>query len=103
MNAARTAFVIPIKADAERFFPEEKMRVYRTQDAGQTWQALENGLPQKEVFDCVLRDSLHSDGQKLAFGTTGGKAYFSANNGDDWETVAEHLPRITCVRILGDG
>ncbi len=103
MNAARTAFVIPIKADTTRFFPDEKMRVYRTTDAGENWEALADGLPQHGVFDCVLRDSFHSDGGNLAFGTTGGKVYFSDNQGDNWETVAEHLPRISCVRIFSDG
>ncbi len=100
MNAKDTAFIIPIKADAERFFPEEKMRVYRTRDAGETWHPLANGLPQEGVFDCVLRDSFHSNKNNLAFGTTGGKAYFSADDGENWECVTEHLPRISCVRVF---
>jgi photosystem II stability/assembly factor-like uncharacterized protein len=102
MNAPKTAFVIPIKADAERFFPDGKMRIYRTCDAGETWQALFNGLPQKDVFDCVLRDSFDAEGNCLAFGTTGGKVYFSADDGDYWQEVAGHLPRISCVRVLVD-
>lgn len=100
MNNKDTGFIIPIKADAERFFPDQKMRVYRTKDAGETWHSLANGLPQEEVFDCVLRDSFHSQGENLAFGTTGGKAYFSGDNGENWETVVEHLPRISCVRVF---
>ena len=100
MSGKDTAFIIPIKADIERFFPEEKMRVYRTKDAGETWQALANGLPQEGVFDCVLRDSFHSSGENLAFGTTGGNAYFTSDNGETWDKIAEHLPRITCVRVF---
>lgn len=99
-NRADTAFVIPIKADEFRVFPEGKLRVYRTEDAGESWQSLDKGLPQENAYDCVLRDSFTSASEsELAFGTTGGSLYFSDDNGDSWETVANHLPRITCVRM----
>ncbi|MFV0389944.1 MAG: WD40/YVTN/BNR-like repeat-containing protein [Pyrinomonadaceae bacterium] len=99
-NRANTAFILPINSDQFRVFPEGKMGVYRTQDAGETWQRLENGLPQENAFDCVLRDNFSAaDENRLAIGTTGGSLYVSEDNGDSWETIAEHLPRITCVRI----
>jgi photosystem II stability/assembly factor-like uncharacterized protein len=78
------------------------MRVYKTNDAGETWTPLTDGLPQENVFDCVLRDCFCSSGEKLAFGTTGGKAFFTDDNGATWQTVAEYLPRISCVRIIGE-
>ncbi len=96
------AFVIPIKADEFRVFPEGKCRVYRTSDGGESWDALSEGLPQENAYDCVLRDSFTGSGESLAFGTTGGSVYFSDNNGDSWDTVADHLPRITCVRMSED-
>lgn len=102
MNAKNTAFIIPIKADVERVFPDQKMRVYKTTDAGETWDALAKGLPQDNVFDCVLRDSFCSSGNRLAFGTTGGHAYFTDDDGASWQQVAEFLPRISCVRIHGE-
>ncbi len=99
-NNPDTAFIIPIKAAEFRVFPEGRLRVYRTRDAGESWQPLEKGLPQKDAYDCVLRDSFSSAGDSdLAFGTTGGSLYFSEDNGESWETIANHLPRITCVRI----
>ena len=94
-----TAFIIPIKADEFRVFPDGHCRVYRTQNGGDSWDALSNGLPQENAYDCVLRDSFTGDGENLAFGTTGGSLYISTDNGDSWEALAEHLPRITCVRI----
>jgi hypothetical protein len=48
----------------------------------------------------VLRDSFHASGRNLVFGTTGGNAYFSADDGETWDKIAEHLPRITCVRVF---
>jgi photosystem II stability/assembly factor-like uncharacterized protein len=95
------AFIIPIKADEFRVFPDGKARVYRTTDGGESWDALSEGLPQENAYDCVLRDSFNSDGENLAFGTTGGSLYFSDDEGESWDTIADHLPRITCVRIGG--
>ncbi len=100
-NNPNTAFIIPIKADEFRVFPDGKMGVYRTQDSGESWTRLDKGLPQENAYDCVLRDSFSAAGNSdLAFGTTGGSVYFSDDNGDSWETITNHLPRITCVRIF---
>lgn len=93
-----TVFVIPIESDYNRVFPERRMRVYRSRDAGESWEALASGLPQANVFDCVLRDALDVRGDHIAFGTTGGSLFVSFDDGDSWNRVAEHLPRITCVR-----
>jgi len=99
-NKPDTAFIIPIKADDFRVFPDGKLGVYRTEDAGENWKRLDKGLPQENAYDCVLRDSFTtSEDANLAFGTTGGSLYFSDDNGDSWDTIANHLPRITCVRI----
>ena len=100
-NNPNTAFIIPINSDEYRVFPEGKMGVYRTEDGGDSWKRLDTGLPQENAYDCVLRDSFSSiGGNDLAFGTTGGSVYFSGDNGESWETITNHLPRITCVRIF---
>lgn len=99
MNAANTGFIIPIKADQFRFFPDKKMRVYRTQDGGDTWHPLSNGLPQEDVYDCVLRDNMAVKDETVAFGTTGGQVFVSEDNGESWVNIASHLPRVDCVRV----
>jgi photosystem II stability/assembly factor-like uncharacterized protein len=94
-----TVFVIPIESDYNRVFPEGRMRVFRSRDAGETWEGLGDGLPQSDVFDCVLRDALDVRGETdVAFGTTGGSLYFSDDEGGSWTRIAGHLPRIACVR-----
>jgi photosystem II stability/assembly factor-like uncharacterized protein len=98
-TAADTAFIIPIHADDFRVFPEGKVRVFRTQNAGDSWDELANGLPLRNAYDNVLRDSFNSNGESISFGTTGGSLYLSDDNGESWDTLADHLPRITCVRI----
>ena len=75
--------------------------MYRTKNAGTSWEPLADGLPQSQVFDSVLRDSLAADGHDPAgvyFGTRNGKVFASANEGESWKEIADGLPSICCVK-----
>ena len=62
------------------------MFVARTEDGGNTWTELRNGLPQENAYDITFRHAMHiDDGNRLAFGTTGGNLYLSDNRGDSWD------------------
>jgi len=98
---ADTAYIIPIESDEFRCTPEARLRVYRTRNAGASWEALTEGLPQEDAFETILRDGLkadQSDPTGLYFGTRSGKLFASKNGGDSWTTIAEGLPPITCVK-----
>ncbi|MBM3946741.1 MAG: exo-alpha-sialidase, partial [SAR202 cluster bacterium] len=41
------AYVLPLQSGEMRTPPEGKLRVYRTENAGKTWEALTKGLPQR--------------------------------------------------------
>src|ERR1700741_295102 len=41
-----SAWIVPLESDEFRCTPEGKLRVYRTRDAGASWEPLANGLPQ---------------------------------------------------------
>jgi photosystem II stability/assembly factor-like uncharacterized protein len=94
-----TAYVIPNGSAFNRWTPEAKCRVYRTSDCGASWQGLTAGLPQKDAFITVLRDAFTSDAVSgLYFGTRSGELYASTDDGETWETLAEHLPPVLMVR-----
>jgi hypothetical protein len=62
---------------------------------------LTRGLPQKDAYITVLRDAFTSDNLHpagLYFGTRSGELYSSANDGDSWDLLAEHLPPVLSVR-----
>jgi photosystem II stability/assembly factor-like uncharacterized protein len=56
-----TVYVVQLKSDSERYPPDGKLRVYRSRTGGHEWEALGNGLPQKDCYANVLRDALAVD------------------------------------------
>ncbi|MBL7813852.1 MAG: exo-alpha-sialidase [Saprospiraceae bacterium] len=94
------AWVIPAKSDELRVPHDLALCVCRTEDGGQTWRQLRNGLPQNHIFDIVFRHSFHNLGDILAFGTTTGNLYLSENGGDDWQCLSNYLARIDSVLFL---
>ncbi len=98
---ASTAYIIPLIADVKRWTADAACRVYQTTDAGASWEPLTCGLPQQDAFVTVLRDGFTTDGADpvgLYFGTRGGQVFASHDAGQNWHTVAEHLPPVLCVR-----
>ena len=98
---AQSAYIIPLESDEFRCTPEGKLRVYRTKNAGESWEALSNGLPQENALETVLRDGLSADKLQPAgiyFGTRNGKLFGSKDAGESWTAIVESLPAIVCVK-----
>ena len=97
-----TIYVVPIKSDSEHYPPDGKLRVYRSRTGGNEWEALTNGLPQRDCYVNVLRDSMTVDSLDpcgIYFGTTGGQVYASSNGGDSWEAIVRDLPAVYSVEV----
>jgi photosystem II stability/assembly factor-like uncharacterized protein len=98
---ADTVYVVPLESDEFRCPPEGRLRVYRTRNAGRSWEALAKGLPQAGFYETVLRDSLAADSLDpvgLYFGTRGGKLFASRDEGSSWKEVFDGLPAVLCVK-----
>jgi photosystem II stability/assembly factor-like uncharacterized protein len=97
-----TIYVVPIKSDSEHYPPDGKLRVYRSRTGGNEWEALTNGLPQRDCYVNVLRDAMAVDSLDrcgIYFGTTGGQVYASADAGDHWTPIARDLPAVLSVEV----
>jgi hypothetical protein len=95
-----TAWVMPLVADMQRVPPEGRLRVHRTRDAGETWTELGAGLPDGS-WTSVLRDAFCADEAEttgIYLGTRDGCVYASADEGDTFTTIAEHLPDVLALR-----
>lgn len=105
---ADTAYIVPIESDEYRCTPEGKLRVYRTRNAGKSWEPMTKGLPQKNAMETVLRDGMASDTLDPAgiyFGTRSGMVYGSHDDGKSWQPILEGVPPVVCVHaaVVGEG
>jgi serine/threonine protein kinase len=94
-------YIVPVESDEFRCACEGKLRVYRTRNAGGTWEPLSRGLPQKRAYETVLRDAMTADSFDpvgLYFGTRSGQLFGSRDEGRTWEKILDGLPAIVCVR-----
>ena len=97
-----TIYVVPIKSDSEHFPLDGKLRVYRSRTGGDRWEALTEGLPQRDCYVNVLRDAMAVDSLEscgVYFGTTGGQVYASADAGDTWAPIVRDLPAVLSVEV----
>jgi len=97
-----TIYVVPITSDSQHFVPDGKLRVYRSRSGGEEWEALTNGLPQRDCYVNVLRDAMAVDALDscgIYFGTTGGQVYASADAGDTWHAIVRDLPAVLSVEV----
>jgi serine/threonine protein kinase len=100
-------YILPIESDEFRCTPDGRLRVYRTRNAGTSWEPLARGLPQKRAYETVLRDAMTTDSldpHGLYFGTRSGQLYGSCDEGKSWKRILESLPAVVCVRsaVIGE-
>jgi photosystem II stability/assembly factor-like uncharacterized protein len=101
-----TAYLLPLESDEYRCTPGGRSTVWRTADGGVSWEALTSGLPQRDAHLTVLRDAFTTDGRDpagLYFGTRSGEVYGSADDGESWRLLADHLPPVLSVRAAPVG
>jgi photosystem II stability/assembly factor-like uncharacterized protein len=97
-----TIYVIPLKGAEFRCPPDNKLRVFRSRDGGESWEGLESGLPQDNAFMGILREGMAMDSLDPAgiyFGTNTGKIFASSDEGDSWRVLADNLPPVYSVSV----
>lgn len=99
-------YVIPLDGGHGRVMPEGSAAVWRTRDAGATWQRLGGGLPQRDAYLGVLREGMAIDALDvpgLYFGTSTGELFASVDEGESWRELAGYLPAISSVEVAAIG
>ncbi len=99
-------FVVPLAYaglyDNFRVSPGQ-FTVYRTTDAGDSWQPMTNGLPGPNDYQSVYREGMDTDGLDDAgvyVGTTNGQVYATIDGGDRWQRLPGTLPPILSVTAV---
>ena len=97
-----TFYVIPVDPGHARTMHHGKASVWRTRDAGSSWQRLHQGLPQEDAYLGVLREGMandHLDSPGLYFGTSTGQVFASIDEGETWSELAGYLPAISSIEV----
>ena len=98
---ADSAYVIPLIGAEDRTPPNGAVRVWETRDAGASWQARGDGLPER-AYLTILREAFDNSGEgeglELYFGATSGEVFGSKDAGASWTQVADHLAPVYSVR-----
>ncbi len=97
-----TFYVIPLDPGHGRCMPDGHAAVWRTRDAGSSWQRLDQGLPHEGAYVGVLREGMAIDTYDtpgLYFGTSTGQVFASSDEGDSWSEIASYLPGISSVEV----
>jgi photosystem II stability/assembly factor-like uncharacterized protein len=97
-----TFYVAPVDPGHGRIMHDGHASVWRTKDAGSSWQRLDKGLPHHDAHLGVLREGMAIDGYDspgVYFGTSTGQVFASADEGDSWNEIASYLPAISSVEV----
>ncbi len=95
-----TVYVFPLNGSGQRYPPDAKARVWRSKDAGETWEELGTGLPD-DFYVGVMRDAMCADDHADAgiyFGARNGAVWASPDSGATWHQIVADLPDIMVVR-----
>jgi photosystem II stability/assembly factor-like uncharacterized protein len=97
-----TVWVFPM--DGTQVWPrtsiDGKPAVYKTSNAGKTWQRQDKGMPKQQAWFTVKRQAMNADTEAkvgLYFGTTSGEVWMSRDEGASWAPIAQHLPHIYSI------
>jgi hypothetical protein len=96
-----SVYIVPVESDEFRCSCDGRLRVYRTRNAGASWEPLSRGLPQKRAYETVLRDGMAADSLDpfgIYFGTRSGQLFASTDEGKSWQKILEGLPAIVCIK-----
>ena len=95
----KTVYVVLEESDQYRMSVDGKFSVWRSRDAGDSWQRLTKGLPERAHLD-VLREAMATDSFEDAgvyIGANTGQLFYTRDSGESWELLADFLPPIQSV------
>lgn len=97
-----TIYIVPEESDQYRLSIDGRLVVWRSRDAGESWEPLTNGLPERSYL-VILRDAMTTDtlgDAGIYFGTSTGQIFASRDGGDSWYLLADYLPPIYSLEAV---
>jgi photosystem II stability/assembly factor-like uncharacterized protein len=100
-----TIYIVLEESDQYRLSVDGSFAVWRSQDSGNSWDRLKEGLPERAHL-VVLREAMATDQFEEAgvyLGTTTGQVFGTRDSGEKWEQIADYMPRILSVETATIG
>ncbi len=97
----KTIYVMLEESDQFRMSVDNQVAVWRSRNGGEDWQRITTGLPSHSHV-VVLREAMAADNLQpagLYAGTDTGQLFYSRDDGDTWEVLADFLPPIQSVEV----
>jgi hypothetical protein len=97
----QTFYVMLEESDQFRMSVDNQVAVWRSRDSGESWQRITAGLP-AQAHVVVLREAMVADNLTpagLYAGTDTGQLFYSRDDGDNWEILADFLPPIQSLEV----
>jgi hypothetical protein len=98
---ADTVYVLPLDP-ATRTCPGSAPAVWRSENGGDSWSRLAQGLPKKQSYFTVQRDAMTIDRlstPSLYFGTTTGQLWIGRDGGERFDCLFDSLPPVHNVKV----
>ena len=92
------AYVVPEDGGEMRVTSGGRLGVYRTTDAGASWELHTDGLPGR-AWTAVKREGLAYDDGGVYLGTQSGSVFALATGDGGWVEAASQLPEILSVEV----
>ena len=89
------------ESDQFRMSVDSQAAVWRSRNSGESWQRITAGLP-AQAHVVVLREAMVADNLSpagLYAGTDTGQLFYSRDDGDNWEILADFLPPIQSLEV----
>lgn len=100
----KTFFIAPLTDPMNgRYMHNGEVAIWRTKDAGDTWERKTQGLPSSNAYLSVLRGAMDTDTLDQAgvyFGAANGTVYGSTDDGESWREIVTGLPGISSVEAV---
>jgi photosystem II stability/assembly factor-like uncharacterized protein len=96
-----TVYLFPLSDATGRWPVDGDARVWRSRDAGETWESLGNDDLPDGFFVAVMRDAMCHDGGDplgLYLGGRNGSVFATADAGETWQEIVRDLPDVMVVR-----
>jgi hypothetical protein len=96
-----TVYVFPLSGSEGRYPTDGKARVWRSRDAGESWEPLGAGSLPDGFFVGVMRDALTVDDHDVPgiyLGSRNGSVWASPDAGETWQEIVRDLPDVMAVR-----